>query len=834
MSEVMDTPINTDATVIPDPPPVDIPAKPESPPSPNPPAETKPKPAGTNTLTTNIGVIEGEAKFASIIQEIEIFFSGSANRKKTRITLNEFWRITDVKKGELAKVFVADQDELECLRKLLNDKRVLILRGEADLGKASTAIYLAHSMAEYLTTGKHEAETEGEVESLETYMIPTPGPYDSIDWDEIWPDGKEDPARFVIFKDAFADRNQDLLAFVRQLKEFSLDRFANKLRKKNSYLVLTTATSELPLPLQNSLMSGACHELQHLSEQLLTTGLIQRLDVLSTSDNISTSRLAFIQQPAHTQVVIAQLKTMPRIVRFVEQFLNSTAIDTDLNLEDEIRRFEDIGVWFQRELTKDFEFWCFTLSLALVHWQRNGAAARWYEFEKIRRSVRSCLRGDPELFPPRKYLTDEPLNESRAATVVLIDDVFLEKCRAKIEKDPYGLGDQIFFKDPSYSQKLWDLMLRHHRRVLGILLKHFCEVAGDPETDYETRELYAQIIGRIGEIDPDRITVTLIDRWVNADDVRLRAAVAALYEGILASNDERYQKYLLTYLDTLTDSESQGREEKNRLLTAIAVYARVGNHDLALAMNGLKRIVLRKLAPAMRDANNIQTYLERTEHKYKGKLSAANAVKLTIYQEMLKDWAERMYNQQSRTFVGVQYALCSLALNAGPIKVFRELRRWIETSDQQTGGLIALMFLFKDGIAETLGTAQLEISLDESSLQTSLTASPILLALTSDHESVVEMDRFLVTLYESFTASFVYPRQFSEYLKTSLMFQLSLWIEAALGTESYRKAMEELLSELVKIHNSIMFDPIYRLLQSDDLWRKHPELKQSFVKRVFW
>ena len=831
----MDTPINTDATATANPPPVEMPAKPESPPAATPP-ETKgtPGPAGNNTLTPNIGVIEGEAKFASIIQEIAVYFSGSGNRKKTRITLSESWRITQVKKSELAKVFVADRKELERLRDLLNDKRVLILRGEAGLGKGSTAIYLAHSMAESLTAGKQGAEAEGEVESLETFLIPTPGPYDSVDWDEIWHDGKEEPARFVIFKNAFADRNQDLLAFVRQLKEFSLDQFANKLRKKNSYLILTTATSELPPPLQGSTMSGACYELQHLSEELLADGLIQRLDVLSASDDISASRLAFIQQSENAQVVIAQLKTMPRIVRFVEQFLNSTAVDTDLNLEDEIRRFEDIGVWFQGELTKDFEFWCFTFSLALVHWQRNATAARWYEFEKIRRSVRTCLKGDAELFPPRKYLNEDLPTDSRVATAVLIDDIFLETCRAKIEKDPYGLGDQIFFKDPSYSQKLWDLMLRHHRRVLGILLKHFCEVAGDPETDYETRELYAQIIGRIGEIDPDLITVTLIDRWVNADAVRLGAAVAALYDGILASKDERYQKYLLTYLDTLTNSESHGREEKNRLLTAIAVYARVGNQDLTLAMNGLKRIVLRKLAPAMRDANDIQTYLERTEQKYKGKLSAADAVKLTIYQEMLKDWAERMYNQQSRTFVGVQYALCSLALNAGQIKVFRELRRWIETSDQQTGGLIALMFLFKDGIAETLGTAQLEISLDESSLQTSLTASPILLALTSDHESVVEMGRFLVTLYESFTASFVYPRQFSEYLKTSLMFQLSLWIDAALGTESYRKAMEELLSELVKIHNSIMFDPIYRLLQSDDLWRKHPQLKQSFVKRVFW
>ena len=342
----MDTPVNTDATVTPNPPPVEIPPAGESQQAAPPPeAKATPASAGSNTQNVDIKTIGGDAKFASIIQEIEIYFSGYGNRKRTRITLSESWRITDEKKNELAKVFVADPKELERLRDLLNDKRVLILRGEAGLGKTSTAIYLAHAMAEYLTTGK----TQGEVESLETFRIPTPGPYDSVEWDEIWHDGKEEPARFVIFKNAFADRNQDLLAFVRQLQEFSLDQFADKLRKKNSYLILTTATSELPPPLQNSSMSGACYELQHPSEELLNDGLIRRLAVLSASKSTSASRLAFIQQPKQTQIVIAQLKTMPRIVRFVEQFLNSTAVDTDLNLEDEIRRFEDISAWFQRE-----------------------------------------------------------------------------------------------------------------------------------------------------------------------------------------------------------------------------------------------------------------------------------------------------------------------------------------------------------------------------------------------------------------------------------------------------------------------------------------------------
>jgi len=792
--------------------------------------DTKSAPeTSTNTVTANIKSIEGEVKFASIIQEIEVFFQGSGQRKKTRLKLKEIWKVTELRQKELAESFVADQIEIQRLQNVLRDKRVLVLSGEAGLGKAATAVYLAHSLSEHLKTQLSSGE-ENKPEYLNTYMIPTPGPSDSIDWDELWRDGQN--GCFVIFQDAFADRNQDLAAFVKQLKEFSLAEFAEKLKEKHSYLVLTTTASEIS---QNSLASGVACELKPLSAELLSNGLMQRLNALSDKDGVPAGQLDFLRQPGHSQTLITQLKTMPRIVRFVEHFLERSSMsDSDLDFEEVVRRFEDISIWFQRELMADFEFWCFTLALGLVHWQQNAKEVSWYEFEKIRRSVRVCLKGDPELFPPRKYLADEGPTETTLATVALSDDLFLEKCRAKIEKDPIDMGDQISFRDPSYPRKLWELMLLHHRRVLGILLKHLREVAENPTTDYGTRSLCAQVIGRIGEIDPERITRPLINRWVYADEVKLRAAVAALYEGILASENERYRQYSLDFLDTLTDDDRHNRAEKNRLLTAIAVYSRVGNLDLVRAMNGLKRIVLRKLAPAMKDISDIQNYLDRTEKKFKDKLVGEAATAWTIYQEMLRDWAERIYNQQSRTLLGVQFALCSLALNAGPspIPIFRELRRWIETSNQQTGTLIALMFLFEDGIAETLGKAKVEIN-DDDSITSGRSASPIILALASDHESVVEMARFLVTLYESFTSS-VYPKQFRQYLRTSLMLQLSLWVEEGLRVEGCQEGIQQLFAELIKIHNGIMFDLIYELLHHADFSRTNSALKRAFVKKIFW
>src|ERR1041384_3557212 len=372
-------------------------------PTPTPPVEPKspPEAAPINTVTANIKSIEGEVKFASIIQEIEVFFQGSGQRKKTRLKLKEIWKVTELRQNELAESFVADQIEIQRLQNVLRDKRVLVLSGEAGLGKAATAVYLAHSLS----------GVADKLKCLDTYMIPTPGPYDSIDWDELWRDGQN--GCFVIFQDAFADRNQDLAAFVKQLKEFSLAEFAEKLKEKHSYLVLTTTASEIS---QNSLTSGVACELKPLSAELLSNGLMQRLNALSDKDGVPAGQLELLREPEHSQILITQLKTMPRIVRFVEHFLERSSMsDSDLDFEEVVRRFEDISIWFQRELMADFEFWCFTLALGLVHWQGNARKVSWYEFEKIRRSVRVCLKGDPELFPPRKYLPEEGPTETTPA-----------------------------------------------------------------------------------------------------------------------------------------------------------------------------------------------------------------------------------------------------------------------------------------------------------------------------------------------------------------------------------------------------------------------------------
>jgi hypothetical protein len=800
----------------------------------------------------------GKLNLANIIQEIGgIYFgdrSGFSNIVIRSFAFDEIKPLTKEKQEEIASLFVADPSEVERLRRVLVEKRILILSGESGLGKATTAIYLGSLIVEHTDAGEVEAV------SPEIFLIPTLERYVKIDLNEICNCDDVPSNRFVIFKNALTRCNHDLLGFLAQLNEYSVGQFANRLKKDNSYLIFTVSPSEAA-HLQPNLGDKDLHyELKHLSDELMAKGLERKLAQLAQSPRIASERLKQLREPKQQELLIADLKTMARIARFAEYYLrDSGATEVEADLGEAIRRSEDITYWFHHDLISDFEAWCFTLSLGLAHCLNDARGVSWVDFEYLRRTVWQCLKRDPELFPRGFISNGQPPVEFSEKPPALMDDIYLEKSRARILKDPNSLADLIHFSEGSYSQKLWEILLKHHRRILTLLLPRLCEMAEDHSGKYDHRQraLCARIIGRIGEIDPDRVSLALVERWLNSANFSDRATIGALYQGILASRDERYRGAFLNLLESLSASDNsnvnQGEEEetafspeeknrllaaraaeKNRLLTAISVYSQLGPYYLSLAVRGLERIAQAKLVPLMEDVQRIGRLIERTRNEFSQQTSADEALGLLIYQDMLSDLAARLYAQQGHIFVGVQYALCSLALNTDPISVFKELRYWIESSNQATGALVALMFLTGNGIAATLESRQVEISNSEVTTAERKSCNPMIAALTLGQESVLEMARFLVTLFESFSVKFIFPKEFIRYLRESFLFHLQAWVEESLPIESCRKATENLFAELMRVHKGVLFEPIYKLLNSPEFSKKDRDLKKVFVDAVLW
>lgn len=779
---------------------------------------------GTTQVAETINIHEFDSKaFAEVFDQVRSYIPVPSGRNRSYFKFEDHWRISVETQTEIADQFVGDEREIDRLRMLISQKRVLILTGELRLGKRTTAIYIAQSIMKQV---KPEADEEAPHKPLEIYVVPTLDRNVVINLAEIWKNGDSQVSRFVIFKNAFSGRNEDLSGFLRQLNESSLKEFARNLTQQNSYLIFTANTSDMS-QLQLSLVESSLrYELKSLSSDLLVNGLRQRLRFLIASETFNRERIDALQTSEAEQLIISELKTMPEIVEFLEEYLSA---QEPLELAEAIRRHQNIKHWFRDELEPDFEAWCFALSLGLVHWSAKFKHVSWFDFEYIRRLVWFCLRRDQELFPQKLGQPESVLGEISPRSPVLTDDLCEAKSRARIFSDSNHLADQISFRNEGYPQKVWPTMFTHYRRVLAILLERFCAVVQSSDADFDRRDLCAQIIGRIGEIDPERITLTAMHRWIDSGNVLQRASVAGLYEGILASENQRYKQYFLQELAALTTGGDDDKNEKHRTLTAIAVYARIADYDPLLSMKGLEKIVRKKLVPAMTDAHHVQKYLQRTEKFFEQRLSEEEAITLLGYQEMLRDLAQRMYAQQGSTFVGVQFALCSLAVTVGPMKIFHELRNWIDSSNRETGALIALMFLFEDGIAAMLSTEKVQVS-DGSEKPKS--CSLIVESLTKGREPIVEMALFLVTLYESFAASHTYPRRFTRFLTECLMLQLTSWVDEGIKIQPCREALVALFKEMMRIRRQVLSDRLERLLHSNAFLKHERKLKSEFAEAI--
>jgi hypothetical protein len=794
-------------------------------------------------------------KMAKEITEIEnLVIHGRSGRTRDFEFKDDSDRIQKEAQDRIAALFVADPAHLDDLCERLDKKRILILTGEAGLGKRTLAIYLGGTVG---ATSKNEA---GEPRRI--YLVQPLDRQVRIDLKKIC-DGRGIPKdTFLIFRNACDRGNRDLAAFLSKLDEFSLAECSEKLRKINSYLVFTIRTSDAEQLKLNLGHHDVQYRLGNLSRKFLAQGLEKKLDHLSQKIDKAADLLAVIRE--QKELLLSTLKTMPRLVAFVDEYVKTAAkTDVHLTIEEALHRFDDIGHWFQQDLSNDFEAWCFALSLGMAHCCGDSHDVSWFAFESLRRSVFSWLKGDPHLFPGEEEPRETNWKDNPKAKPRLIDDDFLEACRAEIVKDRNSLSDLILFRDQGHRRGVWEILLKHHRTILHVLLSRLAETVEDAGGTHTIlhRMLCAQIIGRIGEIDPERITFELMQRWMYSDDMNQQVLVGALYQGILASGDERYRASFLDRLSALSSSEppiedeenskdinqvsvslveeheeeesQEKKQERQEMLTASAVYAHIGDEHFEVAMRGLERIAAKKLVPIIEDVQRVGRLIERTETYFANRLTQKQTIQLLIVHEKLGELIGRLFNQQRYTFAGVQCAIQMLCMTTDTIKVLGELRRWMKTSNQATGAFVAFMFLSDDGIAAKLESQRFEILTEEGASSERRTCNAILASLKPEG-ATQEMARFLVTLYESFSVSFVFPSRLMRYLQDSLMLRLKTWAEESLPIETCRHRMEQLFVELMRVHQKKLFDPVFRLLNEKDFGKKHPEQKKAFVDAVLW
>ncbi len=391
-----------------------------------------------------------------------------------------------------------------------------------------------------------------------------------------------------------------------------------------------------------------------------------------------------------------ETQQIPGIIDFIYLHLERV-LSREIEVKDAIEQLEHLDKWFLEELTRvpetdpepeslkeatylNFELWCFVLTLTLTQCIRETTersspyeGVPWMLFERFREKITETLIDKIGISYPQKITLASYVSEQN----------WLIKGRAEIYRDVNFGIDMIRFKNPRHPEQMWEVLLRNSRRVLGMLISALEELAEMP--DPGVRSMAARILGRIGELDLDEITLRLVGKWIHSKPQQM-ATVSYLYEGILFSSNADYRQMCQSLLDNMhhrfvsNADIGQGKIQRG-LWTAIAVYKQIGRYKLSLAMSQLKNISEFALTEQVWLEKHIAQLPSMLSQKIEEdiKRSHPNLNELTYYR--IRTAAEKQFwvdlkhalhsNYKKNPYYNAfNYALVSLCLSVGPLKVF--------------------------------------------------------------------------------------------------------------------------------------------------------------------
>ncbi|HYC92747.1 MAG TPA: hypothetical protein VEO54_26295 [Thermoanaerobaculia bacterium] len=764
---------------------------PESPNTPESTTTTPPPPMTDDGLSVNGSANTGDihAREATIIGSFVNNLLPDASKPIT-FSVESASQIDAEQTDMLDAVFVANEDWIRALVADLEKHRVLLLTGERGTGKATLAAHLSTLVARRANLRANTLKVEPLARAV------------SIDVHAVVDNVEDFGRRATIFLDVFSRHNRQLYDFFDGTARVGWEGIAETLRANSAFLLFTAETQDIE-KFRQLHTCLECRVVPPLTRDLVARGTDRRLQWLEKK-KLATA--AHVQAAAaHRSRLIDELRSLQRVAQFLDLFATG-----DPDVDAALRLFNDVGGhWFAKDLAADVDAWCFALTLALAHSAREASGVGWFEFETIRRAITDRVKNDTELFPRRRRPESQELETDEHTTgQSLSDDRLLTRCRAEIGRDASRLGDAVRFRDETYATLIWQHALTHNRRVLTMLvpaLRTLAEEAGD----YGVRALAAQMIGRVGELDPLSISIPIARRdWPRSD--RQRPLVGSLLQGMLASDNERYKQTAMSAIDALIgDGAGDERAESDGLLTAISAYSQLGEDVPELAMDRLGVIAVEKLAPVMADLNEIGRVSDIVNRGLARTPSKQTAEDLLIHRFRLARFARELRGRRAAAVMATMQAVVYLCLCGDAVEVLKAMRVWISKGGSPAGALVALLFLH-GGIAEQLES----VAANMRSLTGGHPISPIVYSLASRSDAVEQLAGFLADVHAAVNAAYSLPHALQQNLRDSLDECLTTWARSSAVVGIYRDAVAELFVALTNIRNGAMRADIYTLFST--------------------
>jgi hypothetical protein len=661
-----------------------------------------------------------------------------------------------------------------------------VIAGEEEVGKGAMALLLAA-----------RAAIRGDGGCTQVLYSPGLGDDIAVSLDRLSEKGGRCAGRLLVFRDAFASQNEGLLRIPRELDAGQLGRLQQRLGASGTLLVLTSDRARLPgadaEPRLRGL--GILEEVRGPGRDLLLRDLHRRAERLGLDRGArdEVSRVVI----EHDQRIVDELRTVPRIDRFVRFYLFDVAA-TNLPLEEALARVRNRETWLLSELSKDREAWPFALALVLAQPLPSPDGVSWYPFFLLWREVVGHLRRELRL-----------AREPREAASLIVGRELLERVRAQVRRVPQG-ADTVQFQSSVDPEALWEALLGPGRSLassLALLLQRLAE-----DGDFAVRETAARALGRIGRVDPVNLVFPLIHRWSEPGAPnRNRVTLGRLLQGIFGARDVEYRELCLRQLRYT----ALWRSGKAVRPGAVALRE-IGRLDLALAIRELVDLLGRglrdRLGHVSQDEREALRYYEQ---KLRSQSDMTEEVRLWKFLELA---APVMYSEEDELEVldAVQFCLVGLCLSGSPIRVLKELRQRLqERAEGRLLPLLTLLFLRTLGIADLLERGKTSVPVTEAEMgKAAVTVAVNDLVLYASFE-----DGAVESLSEILAVVFRETEQFPGLIARSFKARFALLLKSlardAVQIPDIQNACATLFAALLDAEDRDLKERVFQMLKRD-------------------
>jgi len=759
----------------------------------------QPQPAATGSADGSKdlgrGISSIKSRVANVATNIYQYDTGgNAPRSKELSPDDHFEDYDRAQLRDLTGEVVFDEDEIRRLEAALCEHHILVLTGEEEVGKATIATLLAARVdLTWQDLGGPILISSGLAMDV------------TVSLDKVSEDQGQYAGRLLIFRDAFASRNPDLLRIPQELDSRRLGRLQARLASCGTFLILTTDRSKLPGSdaeerlkgleiLQEVKGPGPVHLLKDLHRRAAALGL-------SAGEEDRESLVRTVAE--HGPRVVADLRSVSRLKRFVQFYLLDVARNL-LDLDEALARARNREAWLLSELPKDLESWAFALALVLAQPLPQPDGVPWYPFYRLWREIAGHLRRELRL--PR---------QPRAAQDLMMSRELLDNVRALVRSAPYPVAATVQFEAAIDPANLWEVLLGSGRSLTSSLVPLLQTLAEKGET--AVLEVAAQALGRIGRLSPKDLVAPLIFRWSDSQaPFHFHVALGHLLHGVFGEADPSYREGCLRQFR----HSALSRHGKDTWPGAVALRE-IGRLDLSLAVGELVDMLGRELRDRLGSVSPDDREVLRIFEEHR-RLIATRIGLVEEEEDRIREVLDLatpvLFNEeaQQQVLAAVQYSLVGLCFSRGPIRVLGELqRRLLERVGGRLGPLLTLLYLRPDGIEDTLERNKTSVALQsgEDGMTTGTVSVHNVVLFAAFEDGAVEILRNF--LEGVFRGSEAFPGVIARSFRARFVRMLKAWANDAVLLGGTLEICVALFGELLASKDQELRELVFQLLQRD-------------------